>query len=98
MDKMIEGLIDKSIERVFQSWFIDNEKRYKLIVATFDYLSRIYDVIKNKPSQRFQKATELMKLVGLDYDKVYKNGKRMSYHTLEEGVHDSLVYFLDLLI
>lgn len=94
MDKMIEGLIDRSIERVFQSWFIENEKRCKLIVATFDYLSRIYDIIKSEPDKKGCSVIELMKLVGLNYGKVYKNGKRISYYTLEESVHDSLAYFI----
>lgn len=98
MDKTIEYAIDKSIERVFQSWFIDSNERYKLIVETHDYIERIYDIIKREPSRKFQKTTELMKLVGLDYGKVYKKSKRMSYHTLEEGVHDSLTYFLDSLL
>lgn len=94
MDKQVENLIDKSVERVFQSWFIDSDKRRKLIVATFDYLSRIYGIIKNNPDKRECSVVELMKLVGLDYSMVYKNGKRMSYYTLEEAVHDSLTYFI----
>ena len=94
MDKQVENLIDKSVERVFQSWFIDSDKRRKLIVATFDYLSHIYGIIKNEPDKKGCSAVELMKLVGLDYGKVYKNGKRMSYYTLEESVHDSLTYFI----
>ena len=94
MDKQVENLINKSVERVFQSWFIDSDKRRKLIVATFDYLSRIYGIIKNKPDKRECSVVELMKLVGLDYGMVYKNGKRMLYYTLEEAVHDSLTYFI----
>lgn len=94
MDKQVENLIDKSVERVFQAWFIDSDKRRKLIVATFDYLSRIYDIIKNEPDKKECPVVELMKLVGLDYGMVYKNGKRMSYYTLEEAVHDSLAYFI----
>lgn len=94
MDKQVENLIDKSVERVFQSWFIDSDKRRKLIVATFDYLSRICDIIKNEPDKKECPVVELMKLVGLDYGMVYKNGKRMSYYTLEEAVHDSFAYFI----
>ena len=94
MDKQVENLINKSVERVFQSWFIDSDKRRKLIVATFDYLSRIYGIIKNKPDKRECSVVELMKLVGLDYGMVYKNDKRMLYYTLEEAVHDSLTYFI----
>lgn len=38
-----------------------------------------------------------MTVVGLDYGKVYKNGKRISYYTLEEAVHNSLEYFVQTL-
>lgn len=94
MDKQVENLIDKSMERVFQSWFIDSDKRCKLIAVTFDYLSRIYNIMRNESGKKRCSIVELMKLLGLDYGKVYKNGKRMSYYTLEEAVHDSLAYFI----
>lgn len=97
MEKMVEYLKSKSIERVFQSWFCKEETRCKLIVATSSYLSDIYDIIKSEPSRRDQKSAELMKLVGLDYDKVYKNGKKVLHYSLEEGVHESLVYFVSSL-
>lgn len=97
MEKMAEYLRDKSIERVFQSWFINKETRCKLIVATSIYLSRIYDIIKIEPGRKECSSVELMTIVGLDYSKVYKNGKRVSYYTLEEAVHDSLAYFMSSL-
>lgn len=97
MENMVEYIKDKSIERVFQSWFCNEEKRVKTLVATSDYLSRIYDIIKIEPDRAECKAAELMTVVGLDYGKVYKNGKRISYYTLEEAVHNSLEYFVPTL-
>lgn len=94
MDKKIEYAIDKSIERVFQSWFCKDETRQKVMVATSHYLTRIYDIVKSEPSLKDRKTSELMELVGLDYGKVYKNGRRMLLYSIEEGVHDSLQNFM----
>ena len=90
----IEKIIGKSIERVYQSWFIKQDVLLNLIKETNNYLHRIYDIIKDDEILKSAPVAELMKKVGLDYEKVYKHGRRVSYNTLEEGVYNSLEYFL----
>ena len=94
MEKIIEHLISKSIERVYQSWFIKEDIRLSYIKETKKYLHKIYVLIKDDEILKSAPVVELMKKVGLDYEKVYKHGKRVSYNTLEEGVYDSLGYFI----
>lgn len=90
----IENIISKSIERVYQSWFIKEDIRLSYIKETRNYLHKIYDLIKDDEILKSAPVVELMKKVGLDYGKVYRNGRRVSYNTLEEGVYNSLEYFL----
>lgn len=94
MNKKIEELIYKAIERVFQSWFIKNDKRIEIMKETFNQISRIYSIISQDAQKMEYSIIDMMRLVGLYYSKVYCKGKRMSYNTLEEGVHDSLQYFI----
>lgn len=90
----IENIISKSIERVYQSWFVNEDIRLSYIKETRNYLHRIYDLIKDDEILKSAPVVELMKKVGLNYGKVYRNGRRVSYNTLEEGVYNSLEYFL----
>lgn len=90
----IENIISKSIERVYQSWFIKEDIRLSYIKETRNYLHRIYALIKDDQILKSASVVELLKTIGLDYGKVYRNGRRVSYNTLEEGVYNSLEYFL----
>lgn len=94
MNRKIEELIYKAIERVFQSWFIEEDKRIEIMKETFKHISHIYSIISQDAQKIEYSVIDMMKLIGLDYCKVYCKGKRMSYNTLEEGVHDSLQYFI----
>lgn len=94
MAKIVEHLISKSIERVYQSWFIKEDVRLNFIRETNNYLHRIYDIIKDNKILQAAPLIVLMKEIGLDYEKVYLHGRRISYTTLEEGVYNSLEYFI----